>query len=127
MSQFDNQFPEEFGDDTQINPLMLPWHQRLLMRFFPKLFLKMHMAKQDIDTDKLDLAYKLFGDARRIDIQPLSGTGGRGFIICLDSKFTLWFYQDGDHFTFDGIEMGEYDNGDVTVFDGLRSEQTFLP
>lgn len=113
-------------EGMKLDPSIVPWHQRFLMRFFPKVFLKMHMSKHDIDSNKLDFACKLFGDAKRIDFQPLSGTGGRGFIICLDNKFTLWFYQDGDHFTFDGIEMGEYENGDVTVFDGMREGKSIV-
>jgi len=54
---------------------------------------------------------------KRVDISPTSG-GGRGFIIVLDQKTSFYFYQDGDHFIYDGCEMGEYEKGDVTVFDG---------
>ena len=124
--QLPDDFNEELGDGINFNPLMLPWHQRLLMRFFPKVFLKTHAEKLNIGGDKLELAYKLFDGCKRIDIQPLAGTGGRGFIICLDNKLTLWFYQDGDHFKFDGIEMGEYGNGEVTVFDALKEVKSLM-
>ena len=53
----------------------------------------------------------------------------RGLIITLDQKFTLWFFQDGDHFVYDGFEIGEYEKGDVTIFDSIwsnESEVTFL-
>ena len=126
-SMWDDFYQEdEELEGMKIDYSIIPWYERLLMRFSPKLFLKLHASKLDIKTDKIDLAYKLFGEAARIDIQPLSGTGGRGFIISLDNKFTLWFYQDGDHFKFDGIEMGEYENGEVTVFDGLKEGKTLF-
>ena len=92
---------------------------KLFIKFSPKGFLKYTARSQAINPSRLDYAEKLFRDCRRIDIQPLSGSH-RGFIIFLDNKFSLWFYQDGDHFVFDGYEMGEYDDGEVTVFDGLK-------
>ncbi len=76
--------------------------------------------KQGLNSKKIKYADKLFRDTKRIDIQPLSGSDGRGFIIFLDNQLSLYFYQDGDHFYFDGFEIGEYDSGDVKVFDGLR-------
>lgn len=92
---------------------------KLFLKFFPKTFLKFAASKQGIDDKKLDYADKLFGNCKRIDIQPLSGKN-RGFIITLDNKLSLWFFQDGDSFKFDGYEVGEYDNGEITVFDGLK-------
>lgn len=58
----------------------------------------------------------LFGKAKRIDFQ-LSKSNSRGLIIILDQKLSLYFYQNGGSFKFDGYEMGEYDKGEVTVFD----------
>lgn len=72
-----------------------------------------------IESKKIDWAYKLFDDSK-IHIEPLS-SGSRGFIITLDNKLSLWFYQDGKSFKFDGIEMGGYDDGEVTVFDELNN------
>lgn len=54
--------------------------------------------------------------SKRIDISPVN-SGGRGFIITIDRKSALYFYQEGDHFVYDGCEMGEYEKGDVTIFD----------
>lgn len=98
--------------------MQINWSTKLLMKFFPKTFLRYAAKKQGINQKKLDYAESLFRDCQRIDIQPLRSRR-RGFILTLDNKLTLWFYQDGDHFTFDGYEMGEYENGEVTVFDNL--------
>lgn len=97
------------------------WFVRFLMRFAPKIFLRYAAGKQGLDDRKVKYAMKLFDGVERIDITPLPSRSGRGFIVCLDSKLSLFFYQDGDHFYFDGLEMGEYDKGDVTVFDKLGS------
>ncbi len=90
---------------------------KFLMRFSPKLFLRLAAKEGGIDYQDLERAMELFGKAKRIDFQPMSGTDGRGLVITLDQKLSLWFYQDSDHFTFDGYEIGEYDKGKVTVFD----------
>jgi hypothetical protein len=105
----------EAGDPKKIK---ISWYHRLAMKFSPKLFLKWSAREMGLDEKKIDLAYKLFDDSS-VHIEPLSG-GARGFIVTLDNKLNLWFYQDGDHFKFDGIEMGEYGSGDVTVFDNLK-------
>jgi hypothetical protein len=117
MSDKDNQKNnEEFDDELEgVSEFKIPRYKKFLMKYFPGLFLRLFGKEIGLDNKKIGHAYKLFEDAE-IHIQPLSG-GSRGFILTLDNKLTLWFYQDGDHFKFDGIEMGEYDDGDVTVFD----------
>jgi hypothetical protein len=110
---------DEF-EDLGMSPLKLPWHTRLMLKFFPHWFLKNEFEKIGGESDALDHASELFSD-KRIDIQPLSGDH-RGFIITIDNQLSLFFYQDGDHFKFDGYEMGKYENGDVTVFDKLANK-----
>lgn len=107
---------EKFEEFEKFKP---SWFVRILMRFAPKTFLRYAAKKQGLDDRKIKYAMKLFGESKRIDITPLPSRGGRGFIVYLDNKLALFFYQDGDHFYFDGLEMGEYGNGDVTVFDKL--------
>ncbi len=102
-----------------ISRLEMPWHQKLLMKISPGWFMNMRAKKLGLDYKKVDLAFKLFRDAK-IHIQPLSGVNGRGFIMFIDNKLSLWFNQDGDCFKYDGFEMGEYDGGEVTVFDGIQ-------
>ena len=111
---------DEF-EDLEMPTLKLPWHTRFMLKFFPHWFLKNEFEKIGGESDALDHASRLFDD-KRIDIQPLGGKTGRGFIITLDNQLTLYFYQDGDHFKCDGYEMGKYDNGDVTVFDKLADK-----
>ena len=96
------------------------WLTKLYIKFFPKQFLKAAVAENKGNPRKIDFADKLFSDCKRIDIQPFYGS--RGFLITLDNNLTLWFNQDGDHFVYDGFETGTYDDGDVTVFDNLKSD-----
>ena len=93
---------------------------KLFIKLFPRTFLKQAARQQNINPQKLNYAEKLFRDCRRIDIEPL-GDSSRGFILFLDNKLSLWFYQDGEHFIFNGYEIGEYDDCEVTVFDNLNN------
>jgi len=95
------------------------WFTKLLIKFSPKTFLRYAAKEQGIESEKIDQAMKLFGETERIDIHPLPSRSGRGFIITLGNKLSLFFYQDGDHFYYDGCEMGEYEKGDVTIFDKI--------
>jgi hypothetical protein len=70
-----------------------------------------------IETSKK--AHALFEKVERVDIVP-SRSNMRGFQIILDGLLSLYFSQDGDHFVYDGFEMGPYEDGDVTIFDKLR-------
>ncbi len=100
--------------------LKINWFTKILMRFVPKTFLRYAAEKQGIESQKIDYAMKLFGENSRVDIHPLPNRSGRGFIIILDNKLSLYFYQDGDHFYYDGCEIGEYEKGDVTIFDKIQ-------
>ncbi|MEK7643989.1 MAG: hypothetical protein AAB390_01665 [Patescibacteria group bacterium] len=99
----------------------VPWHKKLLFRIAPMLVMKMEARHLRIDSRKFELAEKLFGDAERIDVRPLAGVDGRGFIVTIDNGLSLFFCQDGDRFIYDGYEIGEYEDGNVTVFDSLKT------
>ncbi|MFA6536843.1 MAG: hypothetical protein WCT18_00415 [Patescibacteria group bacterium] len=105
------------------NSKIIPWWQRFLMKFFPKYFFKIYADKINVNSDDIELSSNLF-ENKKIHIQPLSG-GSRGFILTLDNKLTLWFYQNGNHFEYDGFEMGEYEDLDilqnVAGFDALKN------
>lgn len=66
--------------------------------------------------------HEIFKNSQRIDIFPTVGNQ-RGFIIIIDQETAIYFYQNGDHFEYDGFEMGEYEKGEVTIFDDFRREQ----
>ena len=92
----------------------------LLLRFSPIRGFKRLNTKLGVKNDKFDKAHELFSNTKSIDIFPLSSASGRGFVIVIDRNTALYFYQDGDHFKYDGFEMGEYEKGDVTIFDQLK-------
>jgi len=93
----------------------MPWYLKLVLKFCPSLFFKHYAAEQNVKYKDLERANDLFLD-KKVHFQSLSGKG-RGFIIQLNNSLTLWFYQDGNHFVYDGFEMGQYDDGDVTCLD----------
>lgn len=93
--------------------------EKLLLFLSPKLGLKRLAKKMGIKKIVFDKAHELFFNVDRVDLIPLSSEN-RGFIMILDRQTALYFYQDGDHFSYDGYEMGEYKKGDVTIFDQLK-------
>lgn len=101
-------------DEIKIN-----WFTKLLLRYWSRLTMKFFARKLGIENPIFARAHGLFSKTNRIDIFPIE-SGYRGFIIVIDRKTALYFYQDGNHFVYDGYEMGEYEKGDVTVFDSRR-------
>ncbi|MFH0829320.1 MAG: hypothetical protein V1907_04045 [Candidatus Kerfeldbacteria bacterium] len=95
-------------------------YSKLLFKLWPQLFFHQFARKIGINNPAFEQAHELFDKVERIDLFPLNGSNSRGFMIVLDGKTSLWFYQDGDHFKYDGFEMGEYEKGDVTIFDCLK-------
>jgi len=81
--------------------------------------MKKFASKQGINSSHFEKAHKLFSNVKRIDFFPLT-SGLRGFIIVMDQKTALYFYQDDDHFVYDGFEMGPYEKGKVTIFDKIK-------
>ena len=90
------------------------------MRLFPKMWSKYHASKMGIDTNLISLADKLLGRHKSKRIDFFTFKSGRGFRIVIDNKFCLWFFQDGDHFYYDGWEAGKYNNGDIAILDKLK-------
>ena len=78
----------------------------------------------DITNPIFDKAHEIFDGAKRIDLYP-TASAERGFILVLDLKTALYFYQDGDHFKYDGFEMGEYNKGDVTILDNIPEKISY--
>ena len=99
----------------------ISWHRKLLMRFWPWAAFKLFAKELGIANPVFDKAHDFFSNVKRIDLYPTASTE-RGFILVLDLKTALYFYQDGDHFKYDGFEMGEYDKGDVTILDNIAEK-----
>lgn len=92
---------------------------KLLLKYAPRLALRRLTRKMGVPPETVEGFHDAFSKTRRVDIFPTQA-GFRGFIIVLDSRISLHFYQDGDHFVYDGYEAGPYEKGDVTVFDDLK-------
>jgi len=85
--------------------IALPWMSRRLMK---------ELGGPSVEMSKK--AHAFFTAVNRVDIIP-SRSEVRGFQIVIDNILSIFFCQDGDHFVYDGFEMGPYESGDVTVFD----------
>ena len=93
---------------------------RFLWRIFKLLSWPFYFIFARIRLRKISSLHEELAKSKRVDIFPLQG-GGRGFMLVLNQKDALYFYQNGDHFSYDGCEIGEYEKGDVTIFDHLES------
>lgn len=92
---------------------------KLLFLLPSKWAIKILAKKMGVKNVIFDKLHDLFSKAKRIDFFPCQ-SDSRGFIIILDRETALFFNQDGDHFVYDGYEMGEYEKGDVGIFDNLK-------
>ena len=104
----DSKLPEFESRTFRFLAKYFPWPFRLVMRYDIRKQLK-----------PIDKAHKFFSGGKRVDIVPLR-SGTRGFMMIIDRNKALYFYQDGDGFRYDGCEMGEYEKGDIAIFDDLR-------
>ncbi|MEK9181356.1 MAG: hypothetical protein AAB871_03910 [Patescibacteria group bacterium] len=99
----------------------ISWWQKTLLKFWPKLAFRKFAKIINANPELFEKAQQVFGKVKTIDLIPLDSSNGRGFMLVLDRKTSLWFLQDGDHFVYDGFEMGEYEKGDVAIFDQIKS------
>lgn len=114
MNRFDREKLEEelreAGVDYDPDGFRPDFLTRLFLRFWPHVGFKRLNKKLGIVNDVFDKADEVFRGSKRIELYPISG----------DLKTALYFHQDGDHFKYDGFEMGEYEKGDITIFDDIR-------
>jgi len=103
----------------KMNNIKINKFHTFLLKYFPKIAFRYFAKKMDINDRLLTQANDVFSNIKKVDFEPYM-SGSRGFIIILDRKLALYFNQDGDHFAYDGFEMGEYDKGDVTIFDKIK-------
>jgi hypothetical protein len=99
--------------------------ERAKVGWFTKLLLSiaipwgMGRLARELGGHGIELSKKadaFFGKTERVDVVP-SRDGSRGFQLVIDQALSLYFCQDGDHFVYDGFEMGAYEAGEVTIFD----------
>lgn len=120
--------PREFDDLKEIEEIDRAFLERAKVSWLTKVLLGIslswgmsrlarELSLPGIETSKK--AHALFQKVGRVDFIP-SRSSMRGFQIILDGLLSLYFSQEGDHFVYDGFEMGPYDEGDVTILDKLR-------
>ena len=100
--------------------LKINWLTKFLLKLWPNFWLKRFAGKEGINPAHFEEAHKLFSKVERLDFFPFT-SGQRGFMLVMDRGTALFFYQDGDHFAYDGYEIGEYEKGEVTIFDGYKA------
>lgn len=108
-------------DSNSEPPNKITWLDKLLLKLWPKLEMRRLAKNMAIDNVVFDKLHEVFGRVKTVDIFPNHGNR-RGFILVLDRQTALFFDQDGDHFKYDGWEMGEYNKGEVTIFDNLAGK-----
>lgn len=106
--------------DESENKSKVTWLDKVLLKIWPSLEMRRLAKRMKINNIIFDRLHDIFNKTEKIDIFPARGNE-RGFIIVLERQTALFFYQNGDHFEYDGFEMGKYVRGDVTIFDHLRN------
>src|SRR3989338_6423090 len=74
------------------------WKDRMMLKFFPKAYFRKAEKEMGIVVPSFDKLHEAFAKTDRIDLFPLNSSRGRGFLLVLDQKTALYFYQDGDKF-----------------------------
>lgn len=114
---------ENFENDEYPEPEFNSWIMRALFQISPRLvFFILKIANRNL-FETAEKLHSALSQSQRIDFFPVN-SGTRGFRIIIDQKTALYFSQDGDKFSYDGWEAGDYkeEKGDVTIFDGLKGD-----
>lgn len=110
------------ADDKQPIKNKITRLDKILLKFWPNREMHRLARRMKINQAVFEKLHEIFHKTQTIDIFPIAGNS-RGFILVLDRQTAIFFYQDGDHFSYDGFEMGEYGKGDVTIFDNLKNKE----
>ncbi len=102
----------------QHKSIIIPFWLNVLFIFWPRMAIRYIAWQTNFPIRTVEKLHEAFGRSGRIDIFPLLER--RGFMLVIENKLSLWFYQDGDGFKYDGFELGEYEKGDISVFDRWR-------
>lgn len=63
---------------------------------------------EGLPPDLFSEAHKVFSSVKRIEFYPIDTDKEPGWMIILDQKLSLWFYQKDNNWTYDGFEIGDY-------------------
>lgn len=96
---------------------------QFIYRHIPKYWIWRIIRARKIDPSFL-LIDRLLRRYTKVHIAPLRNS--RGFLLTLDGQVSLWFNQEGNYFEYDGWEIGEYRDGDVTVLDKCPKVDLFI-
>lgn len=100
------------------------WFTRLMFKFWPFLGVKLINRRLGVKNEIFEVAQELFSKAKFVDVFPTNSRYSRGFILVLNRDAAFFFDQDGDHFKYDGFEMGKYEKGDITIFDNVKTDHS---
>ena len=103
----------------------MTWFNKFLLKFHPKLAIPIYLKKMGVENPVFDKVHEAFFKTERIDFFP--SVAGRGFVLVVDRRTALFFYQKGYHFVYDGYEMGKYNKGDVRVLDDIEKRLSIYP
>lgn len=103
----------------------LSFIHKFLLKYWPTLAMRLFANDIGIKNIIFDKAHEALFNTERIDFFP--NIGGRGLTIVIDSKTALFFYQEDNHFVYDGYEIGTYNKEDVTIFDNLGKDILMYP
>lgn len=109
------------ANDKQPIKNKITWLDKILLKFWPNHEMRRLAQKMKINQVVFEKLHEIFYKTQTIDLFPVAGNS-RGFILVLDRQTAIFFYQDGDHFSYDGFEMGKYAKGDVTIFDDFKNK-----
>lgn len=96
---------------------------RFLDEYFPALVDAIAWMSGGAGYRNLSRLHRALSASERVDLIPFDW-GRRGFVVLLDHEVALHFTQDGDGFAYAGYDTGDFDAGDVTLFDDLPGKET---
>ena len=108
-----------------MNKINISILEELLLKFCPTLAMRYFAKQIGIKNIVFDKFHETLFKVDRIDFFPVYG--GRGFVLVINNETALFFYQEGDHFVYDGYEMGKYNKGDVTILDNIKKNSPMYP
>lgn len=89
------------------------WIDSILQHLLPGLWIKRVCRKMGISKSPLEL-HQALSEFEHVYVIP-SKSGIRGFRLVLDDEIALYFFQNDDHFEYDGWEVGKYNKGKSTL------------